>query len=341
MDIASLPRSIYSGAYNTGHCQGIAIDRERKYLYYSFTTALVKTDLSGRVVGWVKGLLGHLGCICFNDADGRVYGSLEYKNDAIGKGILGRLGEDAVENAFYAAIFDVERIDRPDMDAASDGIMTVSYLREVVQDYEAEVCVDGQTLPHRHGCSGIDGTTIAPRPNGSDIRDLYVAYGVYSDVNRTDNDNQVILRYSLEEIAATAAPIDQRHMHRNGPAAPLEKLLVPTGNTTYGIQNLEYDPFTGKFLAAVYPGRKPAYPNDPFFVIDPARTPVSGTGDAFPVSAWNTFQGFPFRYGDTGMIALGEGYYYFSHHGRTAEGLWDTTVRLYRWDGVHPFVPVE
>ena len=55
MDHASLPRDIFSGCWNTGHCQGIAVDTKREYIYYSFTTALVKTDLHGRLIGSVGG----------------------------------------------------------------------------------------------------------------------------------------------------------------------------------------------------------------------------------------------------------------------------------------------
>ena len=46
-----LPRFIDSGCWNTGHCQGIAVDLEKGFVSYSFTTTLVKTDLQGRLVG--------------------------------------------------------------------------------------------------------------------------------------------------------------------------------------------------------------------------------------------------------------------------------------------------
>jgi hypothetical protein len=46
-------------------------------------------------------------------------------------------------------------------------------------------------------------------------------------------------------------------MHKSGPDAPEAKYFVYTGNTTFGVQNLEYDAYTGDFLAAVYNGRKP------------------------------------------------------------------------------------
>ena len=152
--ITMLPMEIDSGCWEYGHCQGIAVDTERRYISYSFTTALVKTDLQGNLVGTVTGLLGHLGCIAFNDDDGRLYGSLEYKNDAIGRGILDKIGhEAAVQDAFYMAVFDVEKIDRVNMDACADGVMKCVYLREVVDDYLTQVECDGRIVAHRYGKS--------------------------------------------------------------------------------------------------------------------------------------------------------------------------------------------
>ena len=123
-----LPKNIHSGFWPYGHCQGIAVDTKREFMYYSFTTALVKTDMQGNLIGYCTGLLGHLGCIAFNDADGRVYGSLEYKNDAIGRGILSKAGHAGeITDAFYIARFDVWKIDRPDMDACADGTASVRF----------------------------------------------------------------------------------------------------------------------------------------------------------------------------------------------------------------------
>ena len=73
---------------NTGHVQGIAVDKNREYMYFSFTTCLLKTDMNGNLIGSVTGLAGHLGCIAYNYENGKVYGSLEFKHDAIGKGVL-------------------------------------------------------------------------------------------------------------------------------------------------------------------------------------------------------------------------------------------------------------
>ncbi len=47
-----------------------------------------KTNLKGEIIGSVEGFLGHLGCLDVNPEDGRLYASLEYKSDNIGKGIL-------------------------------------------------------------------------------------------------------------------------------------------------------------------------------------------------------------------------------------------------------------
>ena len=104
----ALPKTIYTGKWRTGHIQGIAIDKKRQYIYCSFTTALIKLDMAGNLIGSVKGFTGHLGCLAYNETDGRIYASLEYKNDEIGRGILKKLGLDGqVKNAFYIAIFDV------------------------------------------------------------------------------------------------------------------------------------------------------------------------------------------------------------------------------------------
>ena len=188
---SQLPRAIDSGTFPAGHIQGIAVDTQRQYIYYSYTTMLVKADMQGRVVGTVTGLLGHLGCLDFNDADGRVYGSLEYKNDAIGRGILASQGERDrhADEGIYIAVFDVGRITHEGMDAERDSIMTTVYLADVVDDYTATVTTESGERPHRYGCSGIDGVSFGPRFGRSGGRQyLTVAYGIFSETDRTDND---------------------------------------------------------------------------------------------------------------------------------------------------------
>jgi len=346
-------KNVYTGGWKTGHVQGIAIDTKREYMYFSFTTVLVKTDLSGNVIGFVGGLRGHLGCIAFNDDDGCVYGSLEYKNDAIGRGI-DKSGE--ITDAFYIAVFDVDKITHSDMDAEKDGIMTTVYLKEVLADY-AGIGDNGKL--HRFGCSGIDGTTIAPDfgADSDSKKYLFVAYGVYGDKERTDNDYQVILKYDINEFGKYKKPLEQKNMHKCGPDKPLGKYFFYTGNTVYGIQNLEYDAYTARMYAAVYSGQKTDFPNYSLFAIDMKKAPkrellkgfenevygdVIESAESENIAEYNGKRvgGWRFPHGSTGLIALGDGYYYISHDGHDENGH-SSDVRLYKYDEKSPFSEAE
>lgn len=344
--MSELVKSLSCEVPRATHVQGIAVDKERKYMYLSFTTSFVKMDMQGNVIGSVKGLAGHLGCIAYNEEDGRVYGSLEYKHDAIGKTILEKFSDiKDVEDGFYIAIFDVDKIDRPDMDA--DGVMTAVYLKEVVGDFKA----DG----HRYGCSGIDGTTIAPAIGKTDgEKFLYVAYGIYSDLARNDNDNQVILCYPVKELCSYEEPLNQLSMHKSGPEKPLHKYFVYTGNTTWGIQNLEYDAHLGRFIAAVYRGKKENFPNFPMYMIDHNVSATEETvrgldrgGEVLYLAKDGIYDeksgvyGYDFPLGATGMISLGDGYYYFSKDWTDKENnKAGTKISLYRYDKENGFMLV-
>lgn len=158
------------------------------------------------------------------------------------------------------------------MDALHDGIMRAAFLKTATDDYYG--CGYGGSK-HVFGCSGIDGMAIGPDFGSSDNKKyLHAAYGIYSDLNRTDNDYQVILQYSIDEINKYALPLSPGNMHRSGPDRPREKYFIYTGNTYYGIQNLEYDSFTGDYFACVYHGFKPDFPNYTLFVIDGKTAPV-------------------------------------------------------------------
>lgn len=340
-----LPLLIDGGKWNTGHVQGIALDTAGKYVYYAFTTTLVKTDLEGNLIGTVTGLLGHLGCIDFNDDDGRLYGSLELKHDSIGQGIMKHTGQAiAEEDSFYIAIFDVDKIDRVGMDAERDGVMKAVYLGEVVDDYNA---TDACGKAHRYGCSGVDGTGFGPVPGSpaGSPNMLFIAYGIYGELDREDNDYQVLLCFDWRRFDAYAQPLTQGHPHHSGPR-PDAKYFLYTGNTTWGIQNLEYDAFTGDWCVAVYVGKKPQFPNYPMFVIDgsvaPVETELVGRGGERGMvlslkkegnhheesGVW----GLTFKRGQTGMYSFGNGLFYVSHEGRTPEPerLHTCTVHLYR-----------
>ena len=359
--VRDLPRSIYTGLWRAGHVQGIALDTERKHIYYSFTTMLVKTDLQGRVIGTVTGLLGHLGCIDFNDEDGRLYGSLEYKNDAIGKGIMRQEKSDkTLQDGFYVAIFDVEKIVREGMSAEKDGIMTSVFLPTVLADYKASVpTAKGAKTPHRFGCSGFDGLTFGPEFGKSNGRKmLTIAYGIYRDKDRSDNDYQVLLQYDTRNWSKFEAPLSQENMHRNGPAKPESYYFVYTGNTTYGVQNLEYDAESNLWFMAVYKGKKEQFANFSTFVVDGSKAPrkewlrgveylkkgkvlsllEKGMQDAQNPDIY----GWRDDIGAKGLCAIGDGYFYAAQGKKTKQGQ-DCDARLYKFVGAENqgFVLVE
>lgn len=358
-ELQNLPKIIKSGPYKAGHIQGIAVDAECKYIYLSYTTMLIKADLNGNVVGTVKGLLGHLGCLDFNTKDGRVYGSLEYKDDGIGKGIL-KMEKSArkLDNAFYIAVFDVDRITRMDMDAEKDGIMTTVYLPTVLDDYLATVTTAEGEKKHRFGCSGIDGVSFGPRFGKTDGKEyLTVAYGIYGETDRSDNDYQVLLQYDVSKWDKYETSLSQENMHTNGPAHPDKTFFAMTGNTTYGVQNLEYDHCTHSWFMCVYKGKKKQYPNYSLYAIDgtqrPVKQPLQGVpylkkGFVVPLKSEGLedestgIRGWNFGVGATGVCSLGEGYFYFSHNYRNSEGQ-GSDIRLYRYTGEaeKPFEPVK
>ena len=236
--------------------------------------------------------------------------------------------------------------------------MTTVYIKEAVDDYFATAENGGRTVEHRFGCSGIDGVTFAPRFGAKEGGDyLYVAYGVYGDTLRTDNVYQVLIAYDTKDWKRFEQPLSQGSLHKSGPAAPDHKYFVRTGNTSWGIQNLAYDPASGNCYAAVYKGKKSQYPNYSLFVIDggkPARrellqgfdTPTEGEVLSLVPAGKSAggIYGWDFKWGTTGLCPLGGGYFYISQNARSKETKQQSsTVRLYRWtgDADAPFRPVE
>lgn len=345
---------IYTGAWGRCHIQGIAVDTKKGYIYYSFTTKLIKATLDGKIVGTLDGLAGHLGCIAFNESDGCVYGSLEYKNDIIGRDILNIIGsERTFDDAFYVARFDVDKITESDMTADGSDIMSAVCLYEVEHDYKWKgVDTDGKPLDHKYGCSGIDGLTFAPLPGKSpaDGMYLYVAYGIYNDVNRKDNDYQVILCYDMAEWKKHSLPLSQNNMHKSGFENPLHKFFVYTGNTEWGVQNLEYDKHTNSLFMAVYKGFKKVFPNYSLFSVDMSVQPetkelkgIDERAEILTLSQKGLYDektgtyGWHFPLGSTGLFSFGNGEWLICRHYRTAEGQCGE-IEHYVWDEKTPFV---
>lgn len=349
--LAALPLKQNGGTWPTSHVQGIAVDLRGGHIYYSFTTLLAKYDFSGRLVGTLVGWAGHLGDLDFNPRDGRVYGSLEYKQD----------------RAFYIAVIDVGRIDRVGIDAQSSEIFRTVFLPEVAADYSADLDGDGvfagdtgKTADHRYGCSGIDGVSFGPqfgRTDGPAL--LTVAYGIYSHPARTDNDHQVLLQYDIADWSRYARPLVESAPHHSGPAAVHGKYFVRTGNTNYGVQNLAYDESTQRWFMGVYKGTKPAYPNYTLFAVDARTAPTRGDLVGVPgpggrgteqglllaladgglkhaatgIRGWN-------QKADVGLQPVGHGLFYLAVNSGT-RGAQTGDLTLYRWTGAPaaPFVP--
>ena len=347
----NLPDSISSGKQGAFHVQGMAVDQVHGFIYFSFTDKLVKMDLAGNLVGSVTGLVGHLGDLAFDPETNTIYGSLEYKNDAIGKGISKKLGlKNSNDINFYIAMFDGSGIVRPGMDAGEGDVLKTVWLKEVVDDYNAEVKEGDKIVAHRFGCSGIDGVTLAPSIGDKKNRKtyLYVAYGIYGDTTRNDNDHQVILKYSINNWNRIGQKLMQENPHHSGPEKPLAKYFIKTGNTNYGIQNLAYDNYTGNLFAAVYKGSKSQFPNYSLFVIDghkkPANMKITSDHKIIKVKSLSLVQtglhdaetgirGWNFKWGSTGIFSLGDGFFYVSHNEKTNDGQQATTIHKYKWVG--------
>jgi hypothetical protein len=358
--LSHLPLKQNGGTWPSGHVQGIAVDVQGGYIYYSFTNLLAKYDFSGKLIGTLVGWTGHLGDLDFNPADGKVYGSLEYKED----------------RAFYIAVIDVSRLDRVGIEASKTEIFRTVYLPEVVGDYSADVNGDGifegedgrfrrdvvASPDHRYGCSGIDGVAFGPEfGHSGGRRYLTVAYGIYGNTRRHDNDHQVLLQYDVAEWARYASPLSEKAPHYRGPATVHGKYFVRTGSTSYGVQNLSYDETLERWFMGVYQGKKTSFPNYSLFAVDAREAPVmadlvgvpglsekgweqgmlialaeDGLKDAATgIRGWN-------QKADVGSQPVGHGLFYFAVNAR-GNGGQTADLTLMRWTGdpQMPFVPVK
>lgn len=320
---------VITSTVRTGHIQGIAVDEEKGFIYHSYTTILLKTDLEGNPIGSVKNIIGHLGCITFDPERRRVYGSLELKHDVIGKGITGLTGKELSEDdSFYLVSFDVDKIVKMDMDAETDGIMKAMWLSEPCAYYASVDELSGKA--HRYGCSGIDGVALG-RPFGADKsapKKIMVAAGIYLDTETDTQDNQIIFEYGVDTLEKYSAPLTQTAPHKSGPDTCESRYFLHTGNTQFGVQNLEYDEFLDAYIVAVYPGSKEKYENYTLFFIDAAVKPrvaeIYGRGGEVgnnltlkPIgdSRDGKIYGSHFPYGACGIYSFGDGRYYFAKPG--------------------------
>ena len=280
----------------TGHLQGICVDDKMEYMYFSYTDLLAKVDMkTGEVVGSIGGFGeggfgtaggAHLGCLSYYD--GMIYGSLEYKTPG---------------KKFFVCAFDEDVITTTGMDIKdlSSGVYGI-LLREPTEDFrdplndtpEADgFAANGGVLGHAFGCSGIDGITFGTLP-GDTSGKMYmlVAYGVYGEGdtagwdNRYDNNYNVIQCYDPAEFELGDSCV-RRFTYARGVDNAVdvaggeyleaaETLYVWTGNTNYGVQNMEYDKATGDILLYTY-GATKGWNSGALFVVDGSVAPVEKT----------------------------------------------------------------
>ena len=336
---SSLPTEIYVED-GKNHVQGIAFDKDAGNMYFSFTTSFIKTDMDGKILGSIDRIQGHLGAMTFSPSDRKVYASLECKDDVIGAGLSSFAKGRSM---FYIAIIDVDKVTEAGMDSEDNDAFRIVCVKEATRDYHLTGFADKE-YEHFYGCSGIDGVTIAPklgRKGGKNY--LYVAYGIYGDKTRGDNDHQVLLRYDIKKLNEYAGRVKFGDFYSQGPAKPLSKYFAYTGNTNWGVQNLAYDARTGKMFMAVYKGGKGIFKNYDMFVFDVAEKPVKRqlAGVLYdrtkhPVigSREAPVPGFYFKYGSTGICPVGDGLFYFAEPGKnTGTGRQYSRTHLYRWTG--------
>lgn len=358
--IKELPDSIFIGNQDF-HVQGIALDKQKEHIYFSFTNRLIKTDLKGNIIGSVDNFEGHLGAMTLNPEDGRIYASLECKNDEIGANIAKKMGTKAISknnSVFYIAIFDGDKINKVGMNPQTDAIMNTVCVQEAVKDYQATIVNQGKSREHRYGCSGIDGVMFAPMI-GNEKRDkfyLYVGYGIYSDTTRTDNDYQILLCYDPKDLERYEKPVKWGASHTSGSKKPKRKFFLKTGNSSYGIQNMTYDASSDSCYIAVYKGKKSNYPNYSLFSFDATQIPSFSLLEGFDKSEkqWTIrlgelgnrdeksgICGWNYPWGSTGIFPTGNNYFYISENHRDKDGKECCTVRLYKWtgDSLKPFEP--
>ncbi|MGN0468573.1 MAG: hypothetical protein ACI4GY_07620 [Acutalibacteraceae bacterium] len=337
------PLSLAGGKWDVKHCQGIAVDKEKGYIYYSYTTMLVKCDFDGNIVGTVTGIKGHLGDIAYNEADGRIYCGYYSEN----------------RTGFYAIIFQADKINKMDMKPTADIVRSV-YLRDPYNDYKAIVTLgegdEAKKYQHRYGTSGIDATTFGPDFSGKNKKELLtIAQGIYENAERDDNNYQVLVQYDVTGWWDKYAKPLSSITHTIGPSKYDGKYFLYTGNTKYGVQTMEYFDELNLWILNCYKGSKTQYQNYSLFAIDgdvkPKRQKLKGqpeTDKQYVLSLYqdgsydkkNDIYGWNAKYGTQGIAYMGDGLFYIVRPYLTWTGIKTAICYLCVWapDKDDPFV---
>lgn len=329
------PLSLASGTGDIRHCQGIAVDMVNEYIYYSYTTSLVKCDLKGNVIGTITGIDGHLGDIALNKNNNKIYASY----NPTGK------------KALYVAIIDVGNLNSKGVDALSSGLIRTVHLKEVYDDFTATVDVNGKPRTRRYGVAGTDGVCFGPSFENNEGYYLTVACGISPQAYRKDNDYQILLQYDVSDWDKYAQPLSFTSFHHIGPQSK-GKYFLFTGNTNCGVQTMSYFDELNLWLLNVYPTTKKSYSKFTMFVIDGDVRPYEGLlkgqaqedrqkiltlyKDGVRDKKLGTY-GWYSKAGDLGMSYLGNGLFYIVHPFQTWYERQTAVAYLYVWDPSNEF----
>lgn len=328
------PLSLASGSWDVSHCQGIAVDRQKGYIYYSYTHTFVKCDFKGNVIGTITGIKGHLGDVCFNEEDGKVYSTLNPPG----------------KKALYVAIIDVDNLDEIGLGAVKSGLIRTVHIRDAFADFSATVTVNEKEYKKRYGVSGLDGITFGPSFETSTGNYLTVACGILSETERPDNDYQILLQYDVQTWwKIYSEPLSYKAYHRSGPACD-GKYFIYTGNTNYGVQTMTYFDEMNLWLLNVYQTKKSNYRKYTLFTIDgdirPEKKELMGQpekdvqkvlslyrdGD---YDSKNDIYGWYSEKGNLGIEYMGGGLFYIIHPFKTWYETQTAVAYLYAWDSSH------
>lgn len=184
-----------------------------------------------------------------------------------------------------------------------------------------------------------DGTAIGPGFGETDSDKMYLYItknkGVYKE----------FLQYDIDELKEYETVWDGKHT--NGPEGPGQRYYVYMGTTVYGIQNLEYDPYTESMICCIYGVSGDIYPKYCTYMVDMTTLPEKGEiSDIQSIGAITKFApygiyheatgiwGAKFNKGSHGFASLGNGYYYIIESEINKEDVDRCDVYgLYKWIG--------
>ena len=335
------PLSLASGgSWDIKHCQGMAIDQKNGYVYYSFTNTFVKCDFEGNAIGSITGIEGHLGDICFNEKDGKIYASLNPEG----------------KKALYLAIIDVNKLKEMNVDAVKGSLIRTVHLTHVWEDFKAKVKNNDKTYKRRYGISGTDAICFGPSFETGKGHYLTISCGTTPQTERTDNDYQVLIQYDVTGWwSKYGQPLSYDEVHHIGPKEMHGKFFVYTGNTYYGVQTMTYFDELNLWFLNVYTTRKENFPKYKLFIVDgdikPKEKALKGQAEkdvqkvltlykdgnfheSTGIYGWNAAEGA------RGMEYLFNGLFYIIHPYKTWYGKQTAVAYLYVWEPseADPFV---